>query len=464
MEVTELLMSIEVRPLQPVNAYSPMEVTVLGMTVFMQPDLNLLLSVLMMGVSVIAPLIGMIMQFVVWFGLLLPYLGLCVRRLHDIRKKWIWVFIVLIPIIGPIWFIWLMAEGGDSHNSNGWTTKDTILTIILAVVGLGLFFLPCSTNSTGGVDKTLLGDLYEDLDKAELESRFQDVGFGMIASGYPFCKYMGSELKSVYDMVISKEQEWGVECECLEIIRQMDSEYSTIEPSESYLLGTNEAVVFGSTVFRNYPNKEVAMQLTFERDDSFFSQRNRINKVLISDVIILEEDWSLLECMMDWLETKPFLENSIESIAFGNEQKSVPAEIENGIKEVVAAFIAGSIEDLMTEEFANALQAMETMDVGYILESFYSRLGADEATVKELVFLDDGKIMVQLDLVSWFDYESDIAARWDCSLILTRGDTALCTGETKWLIDDIVEDSFSYKGTMMEIAQNPKEGGNTIIE
>lgn len=433
-----------------------------------------LLSVFLNGVSEIVPLIGMIMQFVVWFGLLLPCLGLCVRRLHDIMKKWTWIFIILIPIVGPIWFIWLMAEGGDSQNSNGWTTKDIILTIVLAVVGLGLFFLPSSSNSTGGVDKTLLGDLYEDLDKAELESRFQDVGFGMIASGYPFCKYMGSELKCVYDIVISKEQEWGVECECLEIIRQMDSEYSTIEPSESYLLGTNEAVVFGSTDFRNYPNKEVAMQLTFERDDSFFSQRKRINKVLISDVVVLEEDWSLLECMMDWLESKPFLENTIESDALGNEQESVPTEMEREINEqVVAAFNTGSIEDIMTAEFTNALKAtLETMDDGFIpssfsIEDFYYSIGpADEVGIKGLRMLDDGRIKITVDLLLWFDYESEMYAKWDNTLILVRDETSSVfnSGKTKWLVDDIVSDTFSYKTAMIRFASNPNQESLPVLE
>jgi uncharacterized membrane protein YhaH (DUF805 family) len=40
---------------------------------------------------------------------LLPGLGLMVRRLHDVNKAWTWIFIILIPIAGPIWFIVILA-------------------------------------------------------------------------------------------------------------------------------------------------------------------------------------------------------------------------------------------------------------------------------------------------------------------------------------------------------------------
>ena len=53
MEVTELGISIEVRPLQSENAQFPMEVTVLGMTVFWQPATRVLVLVSMMALQLL---------------------------------------------------------------------------------------------------------------------------------------------------------------------------------------------------------------------------------------------------------------------------------------------------------------------------------------------------------------------------------------------------------------------------
>ena len=50
----------------------------------------------------------------------LPSLAVQVRRLHDINKPWYWIFITLIPLVGPIWMIVLMAtEGTRGDNDFG---------------------------------------------------------------------------------------------------------------------------------------------------------------------------------------------------------------------------------------------------------------------------------------------------------------------------------------------------------
>ena len=51
MDVTELGMIAEVRPVQLLKAKFPIEVTVFGMTVFLQPDTNSLVLVLMMALQ-----------------------------------------------------------------------------------------------------------------------------------------------------------------------------------------------------------------------------------------------------------------------------------------------------------------------------------------------------------------------------------------------------------------------------
>lgn len=45
------------------------------------------------------------------FGLavLVPSLAVCVRRLHDVNKSGWWIFISLIPLVGWVWIIWLLA-------------------------------------------------------------------------------------------------------------------------------------------------------------------------------------------------------------------------------------------------------------------------------------------------------------------------------------------------------------------
>ena len=39
-----------------------------------------------------------------------PSISIIVRRLRDIGKKWKWIFINLVPIIGGFWFIYLMFQ------------------------------------------------------------------------------------------------------------------------------------------------------------------------------------------------------------------------------------------------------------------------------------------------------------------------------------------------------------------
>ena len=51
MEITELGISIEVKLLQPLNALYPIVVTEFGMTVFLQPETNSLVLVLIMALQ-----------------------------------------------------------------------------------------------------------------------------------------------------------------------------------------------------------------------------------------------------------------------------------------------------------------------------------------------------------------------------------------------------------------------------
>lgn len=108
------------------------------------------------GVSVFFPLIGSALMLIVSLGLTLPFLGLMVRRLHDIGKKGTWLLISFVPIVGPIWFLVLMVQKGETQNPNKWNVKDMIITIAMLVVCIGLCVLGLSgitTNLADGISR-----------------------------------------------------------------------------------------------------------------------------------------------------------------------------------------------------------------------------------------------------------------------------------------------------------------------
>jgi uncharacterized membrane protein YhaH (DUF805 family) len=52
-------------------------------------------------------------------AVLLPGLAVTVRRLHDVGKSGWWIFISLIPLIGSIWLLVLLATDGQP-GENKW--------------------------------------------------------------------------------------------------------------------------------------------------------------------------------------------------------------------------------------------------------------------------------------------------------------------------------------------------------
>ena len=49
----------------------------------------------------------------------IPYLAVCIRRLHDTGNSGWWVIISLIPIIGTIWFLVLVCSNSEP-GTNEW--------------------------------------------------------------------------------------------------------------------------------------------------------------------------------------------------------------------------------------------------------------------------------------------------------------------------------------------------------
>ena len=57
---------------------------------------------------------------IAYLALLLPGLGLCWRRMHDIGKGGGWAFITLIPLVGIIlWIVWCCQPSEPTANRFG---------------------------------------------------------------------------------------------------------------------------------------------------------------------------------------------------------------------------------------------------------------------------------------------------------------------------------------------------------
>ena len=59
----------------------------------------------------------LIISFFYLLGSLIVGLSIQVRRLNDISKKWVWIFIQIIPILGSIYYIYLMSQPSIAANS-----------------------------------------------------------------------------------------------------------------------------------------------------------------------------------------------------------------------------------------------------------------------------------------------------------------------------------------------------------
>ena len=58
-----------------------------------------------------------VVQTIVSLALLLPGLGLCVRRLHDIGKSGWWILLAFIPIIGAIILIIFYCQNSQMQTN-----------------------------------------------------------------------------------------------------------------------------------------------------------------------------------------------------------------------------------------------------------------------------------------------------------------------------------------------------------
>lgn len=69
--------------------------------------------------------IGLIIIGLGFIGLIIPWLAVVVRRLHDLNRSGWYYFIRLIPVVGPILLlVWLCTEGNPYPNNYGSDPKN----------------------------------------------------------------------------------------------------------------------------------------------------------------------------------------------------------------------------------------------------------------------------------------------------------------------------------------------------
>jgi len=60
-----------------------------------------------------------VFQILLDLALLVPNLAIGVRRLHDIGKSWKWILLVLIPVVGWLYLVYLYIQPSGGPNEYG---------------------------------------------------------------------------------------------------------------------------------------------------------------------------------------------------------------------------------------------------------------------------------------------------------------------------------------------------------
>jgi uncharacterized membrane protein YhaH (DUF805 family) len=82
--------------------------------------------IVVVGLVIVESIIGTfgLLAGIYGLGVLLPAIGVTIRRLHDTGKSGWWIFISLVPVIGGFWLLYLMViEGTAGDNQYGANPK-----------------------------------------------------------------------------------------------------------------------------------------------------------------------------------------------------------------------------------------------------------------------------------------------------------------------------------------------------
>ena len=76
--------------------------------------INTIVSVALSTVLALIDPALVMLSYIYSLAVMLPSIGVGVRRLHDVGKSGWFLFIALIPLIGIIWLLILMVKEGDT--------------------------------------------------------------------------------------------------------------------------------------------------------------------------------------------------------------------------------------------------------------------------------------------------------------------------------------------------------------
>ena len=427
----------------------------------------ILIMLVTSGISAIAPLLGTIVWLIVSLGLTLPWMGLYVRRLRDIGKKWMWIFLLLpgfflsfvskilpsssglvlafllVSLGGVVWFFVLMALRGKTQNPNKWNWKDTIITILMMIFSVVLFTVGLLAAEPE------LGDVQESLSEEEKKSEAKEIEkqFQEACNTGSFFDFMTPEFMEAYEGASAYQEflgsHWLFRFDLL-----VEFSEALIEVQRISVVDKGMAKVYITHAFDN--EKQIV-------DSSILIMKTGMpsglgnTKWLIDDVQYYEEYDHEIQFISS--EKK-------EMIKYANKVSKNLDEMENKEeieKLVVNAYKTCSIKELMTPEFIEAEDAMlaeikEGYNPSFSTEEFYRLLGCSEVEVLGIDFLerfdglyiDEARVLVK--------QTSRYGAGKEINTVLVL---ACDRHSFKWLVDDVLVGDFSYRNAMMDFVHTP---------
>lgn len=74
----------------------------------------LILVATLQMISILNNPIFLVIAFIMYLAIIIPTIGYCVRRLHDIGRSGWWYLIGFIPLFGPIYLLFLWSQKGST--------------------------------------------------------------------------------------------------------------------------------------------------------------------------------------------------------------------------------------------------------------------------------------------------------------------------------------------------------------
>lgn len=145
------------------------------------------------GISLFSVAAGMVTNIIFSLALLLPSLGIAVRRLHDAGKKGTMCFVSFIPFIGIIWLLVLFCKQSVNPTSKGRASFTPLDIVVCTVCGVILLIALITSILTDGnthqydytqsynTEYTTQGSNTEVEDIAEIKGRVTEIYDKMFA-------------------------------------------------------------------------------------------------------------------------------------------------------------------------------------------------------------------------------------------------------------------------------------------